>query len=745
MPLPLPDLDTRTFADLADEARASIPRYARPWTDHNLTDPGITATESVAAELDGLMYAVNRVTNRDRRTLLRLLGFGPLPPQPARTVLEFAPRGAAAVDVPAGVVLAGLRPGGDPVPFRTLAPVHVGPAMLVAVQTGDAGAFIDNSRTLAGEDGILALGVDPAAESASSLLLGLDPAPQPGATLSLWLEVESGAGAGRIEAELGSEARTVHHDASVAWEFHDATAWQPIADVEDATRALTVTGSVSLPIVAAPPLTVQGAVATPAAWIRCRLASGRLDAAPRLRGIAVNAVPAAQVLPATTRLVFAPACVVPAGQEPVAGSSQPLTLDVDADGLVTAIAADPALETPAVEILEYEAKTATKPGHVVAGLAVLGRGARTPGQRLELPCAPVVANTVSAWVARGTAAEPVRIVPSLDSSPSQGLAAVLDPATGTLVFGDGRHGRMLAEDELVLATYDRTRAADGNLRGRSSLQFAGVDDDANRLRLGGTAPADVDLALAVTAPWVAVGGADAEDVARAAGRASRRLFAHERLLELMQPGRPATLDGIDPSNLEGREAPERATNGADLERIALDAPGCRVARARTWPALDAAYPGLKADGAATVVILPELPAEQPQPSPGLLRAVRRIIERRRLVASRIVVAGPTYVEVRVRARLRAAVGREPASVVDAAQRALNRYLHPLTGGRNSRGWPFGRNVYRPEILGVLDAVDGVESVAELELLRTNGETCGNVCIPPTALVAAGTHEISVET
>ena len=42
MPLEAPNLDDRTFTDLFEELRALIPRYAPEWTDHNLSDPGIT-------------------------------------------------------------------------------------------------------------------------------------------------------------------------------------------------------------------------------------------------------------------------------------------------------------------------------------------------------------------------------------------------------------------------------------------------------------------------------------------------------------------------------------------------------------------------------------------------------------------------------------------------------------------------------------------------------------------------------
>jgi hypothetical protein len=42
MALPAPILDDRKFQDIVSEARSLIPRYCPEWTDHNLSDPGIT-------------------------------------------------------------------------------------------------------------------------------------------------------------------------------------------------------------------------------------------------------------------------------------------------------------------------------------------------------------------------------------------------------------------------------------------------------------------------------------------------------------------------------------------------------------------------------------------------------------------------------------------------------------------------------------------------------------------------------
>ena len=45
MPLPIPVLDDRTFDQLVAEGRSLIPRYTRVWTNHNVSDSGITLLE----------------------------------------------------------------------------------------------------------------------------------------------------------------------------------------------------------------------------------------------------------------------------------------------------------------------------------------------------------------------------------------------------------------------------------------------------------------------------------------------------------------------------------------------------------------------------------------------------------------------------------------------------------------------------------------------------------------------------
>src|SRR5689334_23906965 len=89
MPLPLPNLDTRRWADLVSEGRALIPRYAPGWTDHNVHDPGIMLAELLAAVTERDVYRANRVPPRHRLKFLRLLGYPPRSPVAAAGYLAF--------------------------------------------------------------------------------------------------------------------------------------------------------------------------------------------------------------------------------------------------------------------------------------------------------------------------------------------------------------------------------------------------------------------------------------------------------------------------------------------------------------------------------------------------------------------------------------------------------------------------------------------------------------------------------
>src|SRR6185295_8977859 len=73
MPIKLPNLDDRTFADLVAEAHTLIPVHAPKWTNHNESEPGITRGDLFAYLTEIQIYRLNRVTDANLCAFLRLI------------------------------------------------------------------------------------------------------------------------------------------------------------------------------------------------------------------------------------------------------------------------------------------------------------------------------------------------------------------------------------------------------------------------------------------------------------------------------------------------------------------------------------------------------------------------------------------------------------------------------------------------------------------------------------------------
>src|SRR4051794_11725295 len=89
MPLQVPNLDDRSFADLVAEARARIPVHTPEWTNFNEGDPGITLVELFAFMTENLLYRSNRIPEANRRKFLTLLGIPLQPAMPGQGIVIF--------------------------------------------------------------------------------------------------------------------------------------------------------------------------------------------------------------------------------------------------------------------------------------------------------------------------------------------------------------------------------------------------------------------------------------------------------------------------------------------------------------------------------------------------------------------------------------------------------------------------------------------------------------------------------
>src|ERR671918_566572 len=111
MALPVPNLDDRRFQELVDDAKRMVQQRCPEWTDHNVSDPGVTLIETFAWMTEQLLYRLNRVPDRNYVKFLELIGVRLFPPVAARTEVTFWLSAAQenAVHVPVGTQVATER------------------------------------------------------------------------------------------------------------------------------------------------------------------------------------------------------------------------------------------------------------------------------------------------------------------------------------------------------------------------------------------------------------------------------------------------------------------------------------------------------------------------------------------------------------------------------------------------------------------------------------------------------------
>jgi predicted phage baseplate assembly protein len=350
-------------------------------------------------------------------------------------------------------------------------------------------------------------------------------------------------------------------------------------------------------------------------------------------------------------------------------------------------------------------------------LIPVGSGTGSPGQVIDLPGAPLVATSLELFTSEATDADLChwRRQDDFDASGPADAHYVLEPTAGRVTFGDGDRGRVVVAGRSIHARYLTMRAEAGNLARGTPLTIA--DRPWNQRQLGGTyeSIAWLNNRLAMTTLADAVGGTAAESLEQASGRA-----------------------------LETWERVERAVTLDDYRRLALGTPGATIARSQALANLHPAFPCYRAPGIVTVVIVPCLPTDRPAPSDGLRRHVAAFLARRSPLGTRVEVVGPIYHQVAIHATVRAVAGASLARVRSDVVDALDAFLHPLHGGPDGAGWPFGRDVFRSELMQVIDRVAGVDHVVDLATIADGGEpSCGDLCLGPLGLAVAGSHRIDV--
>jgi hypothetical protein len=283
-----------------------------------------------------------------------------------------------------------------------------------------------------------------------------------------------------------------------------------------------------------------------------------------------------------------------------------------------------------------------------------------------------------------------------DAQPQDRVFGV-ERATGLIRFGDGAQGMIPPAGSPIVATYTSGGGAEGDVPPGSVTQLRSA----------------VPFVASVSNPVAALDGADGEslDAVRARG----------------------------PQRLRHRD---RAVAASDIEWIARDA-SPEVARARC---LDVTGPdGHAQRGWITVIVVPRAADAQPWPTAELQRRVAEHLRERvpATVARRLRVVEPSYVPLRIAAEIVPLQPDQAALVEARVRQALERFLHPLTGGPGGSGWGFGEDVHLSNLAAEIGATVGVDYASDIRMYVGEGEVGEPVAIARDALLCSGSHEIKL--
>ena len=275
MSIPVPSLDDRRFQDLVDDAKRRIGDRCPEWTDHNVSDPGVTLIELFAQMTEETIYRLNRVPDKVLTILMNTIGIRLQPARAAQTRLTFwlsAPTrfwAATGEDTPllapAGVEVSTERTStGDRVSFRTTEPLRLHRAEVVGRHLAAAGPSRrpGEVRAVDGHGFVQVFG-SGTPEPGAAFFVQLA-RPLPGCAVKVEIDCEPNRGTGILP------------DAPpLVWEAWGRGMWQPCEVDRDTTGGLNRPGSVFLHV---PPehadATLEGNET--AGWLRCRVVGSRV-------------------------------------------------------------------------------------------------------------------------------------------------------------------------------------------------------------------------------------------------------------------------------------------------------------------------------------------------------------------------------------------------------------------------------------------------------------------------------------
>ncbi len=774
MALQAHNLDSRTFEQLVKEARDRIPRYTPEWTNLNDSDPGMTLVKLQAWLTETLLYEVNRLPELNYTKFLQLLNVKPEPAKAATTELKFKLKKLDGSDDPLSFFIPkNAQVQADdpdlqtPVIFetdRTLRALNAMVSGIIAsnssgvsqkrklvtnfnaddVETSVVHSFYPFGETPA-EDSVCLVGIllRPNRKASEDYSQDVFPSGEMDLTVSAVEVFEKDENGEELTGPVGLQCLLPHelgdkkellswqvyvgsnHGSEFADNASNASGWSMLFPPNDESGTLSQNGHLQLTL--PEDISQVSFYQLPRSfWLEMGLRKPPTTGAELLADIeesddvgsdfnpeSIKDIPWDEITPASLLPEIESNCddltALKASLASIVGD-----LDVTAISVQDWIDLDFGYIDPQVpeyamawirvrlEDMTYEPKllngfflnTVPATAAVTRIEENLGRSDGRPAQKFNLAKTPVYFSPLTSEpeieldIIEAGESEQWTRVDDFYQTDSQSKVYQLDPETGEVSFGDGVYGRIpVAGATIQVRRYRQGGGDEANV-------------GANTITKIKTSLTHVD---SVTNPRAADGGSASESLENTKLRA--------------------------PHDLKTRD---RAVTAEDFAFLAKQTPGVPVHTAYALPrkGIDPTDQSIiSVDGAVTVVILPANTQQDIiQPSEAQLEAVCQHLNSKRLITTELYVTGPSYTDVEsLQAEIRVSQSSDITTVIEAIYSALLDYFHPLTGGDDGTGWPFGEDLFYGSVYQLIQSVEGVKRVFGLNISLEGilPETCAD--------------------
>jgi predicted phage baseplate assembly protein len=335
---------------------------------------------------------------------------------------------------------------------------------------------------------------------------------------------------------------------------------------------------------------------------------------------------------------------------------------------------------------------------------VLGGSDGRPNQAFTIANTPVLPDNLQIEVDEGDGFKVWKRVGDFFGSTAQDQHYLLNPTSGEVRFGDGENGGIPV----------------------ANVNNPGSNVVARMYRFGGGKRGNV-IAGTIKTLLTSVLGLDENGITNLRAAFGGR---DEETLDEAKKRAPQSLKNKC-----------RAVTRDDFESLAMQA--ANIKRAKALPLTHPGFPGVKVPGVVTVIVVPDSDDPRPTPSQGTLRTVCEYLNLRRLLTTELFVVKPTYQEVSLRVDVIARNDADLGEVKQQIEQVLLNYFHPLKGGEDGQGWPFGEKISFSQVYQRVFTVKGVQSIDRLVIVLDGNEIpeCKDVPITDGMLLFSTRHEV----